>query len=185
MLVYYAGHGIQVDGENYLIPIDAKFEAEADLPDQGVKLAEIMAALEAATSKMRIVILDACRNNPFGGTSSGLAIVDAPAGSIVAYSTAPGTEAFDGNGKHSPYAAAFMRTAKHPESADRAGLQEGPRARQRGHRHQADPVGKLLADRRFRVLLERERQQRRAGSRRAAGPRDGRRTRLASGADRL
>ena len=114
VLVYYAGHGIQVDGENYLIPTDAKFEAEADLPDQGVKLAEVMGALEAATSKMRIVILDACRNNPFGGTSSGLAIVDAPAGSIVAYSTAPGTEAFDGNGKHSPYAAAFMRTAKTP-----------------------------------------------------------------------
>jgi hypothetical protein len=114
VLVYYAGHGIQVDGENFLIPTDAKFENETDLSDQGVKLAEVMGSLEAATSKMRIVILDACRNNPFGGTSSGLAIVDAPAGSIVAYSTAPGTEAFDGSGRHSPYAAAFMRTAKIP-----------------------------------------------------------------------
>ncbi len=114
VLVYYAGHGIQVDGENFLIPTDAKFENETDLNDQGVKLAEVMGSLEAATSKMRIVILDACRNNPFGGTSSGLAIVDAPAGSIVAYSTAPGTEAFDGSGRHSPYAAAFMRTAKIP-----------------------------------------------------------------------
>ena len=114
VLVYYAGHGIQVDGENFLIPTDAKFENESDLGEQGVKLAEVMGSLEAATSKMRIVILDACRNNPFGGTSSGLAIVDAPAGSIVAYSTAPGTEAFDGSGKHSPYAAAFMRTAKIP-----------------------------------------------------------------------
>ncbi len=114
VLVYYAGHGLQVDGENYLVPVDAKFQAEADLPDQGVKLAEVMTALESATSKIRIVILDACRNNPFGGTSSGLAIVDAPAGSIVAYSTAPGTEAFDGKGKHSPYAAAFMRTVKQP-----------------------------------------------------------------------
>ncbi|MET0278769.1 MAG: caspase family protein [Pseudorhodoplanes sp.] len=114
VLVYYAGHGLQVDGENYLVPVDAKFQAEADLPDQGVKLAEVMTALESASSKMRIVILDACRNNPFGGTSSGLAIVDAPAGSIVAYSTAPGTEAFDGKGRHSPYAAAFMRTVKQP-----------------------------------------------------------------------
>jgi hypothetical protein len=114
VLVYYAGHGLQVDGENYLVPVDAKFQAEADLPEQGVKLADVMTALESATSKIRIVILDACRNNPFGGTSSGLAIVDAPAGSIVAYSTAPGTEAFDGRGKHSPYAAAFMRTVKQP-----------------------------------------------------------------------
>lgn len=117
-MIYYAGHGLQVDGENYLVPVDAKFESEADLVENGLKLADVMAALEAVPSKARIVILDACRNNPFAASGDaggkGLAIVDAPAGSIVAYSTAPGTEAFDGLGRHSPYAAAFMRTVKQP-----------------------------------------------------------------------
>ena len=117
-MIYYAGHGLQVDGENYLVPVDAKFESEADLVENGVKLADVMAALEVVPSKARIVILDACRNNPFATSGDaggkGLAIVDAPAGSIVAYSTAPGTEALDGLGRHSPYAAAFMRTVKQP-----------------------------------------------------------------------
>ncbi len=117
-MVYYAGHGIQADGENYLIPIDAKFSDEDDLPEQGVKLADVVAALEATKTKARIVVVDACRNNPFGGSANddngGLALVDAPEGALIAYSTAPGTVAFDGLGKHSPYAAAFMRTARTP-----------------------------------------------------------------------
>lgn len=117
-LVYYAGHGLQVDGENFLVPVDARFEKEADVAEQSVRLADVMSALEAVPSKTRIVILDACRNNPFSAigdvAGKGLAIVDAPAGSIVAYSTAPGTEAFDGAGQHSPYTAAFMRTIKQP-----------------------------------------------------------------------
>ena len=117
-MVYYAGHGIQADGENYLIPIDAKFSDEDDLPEQGVKLADVVAALEATQTKARLVVVDACRNNPFGGSANddngGLALVDAPEGALIAYSTAPGTVAFDGLGKHSPYAAAFMRTARTP-----------------------------------------------------------------------
>jgi hypothetical protein len=116
-LVYYAGHGLQVDGENYLVPVDARLTKEDDLALHGVKLADVMGALQSAPSKIRIVILDACRNNPFSGAAGGrgLAIVDAPAGTIVAYSTAPGTEALDGSGKHSPFAAAFMRIAKQPD----------------------------------------------------------------------
>jgi uncharacterized caspase-like protein len=117
-LVYYAGHGLQVDGENFLVPVDAKIENETDVVDQAVRLADIMQALEAAPSRIRIVMLDACRNNPFSAIGEsggkGLAIVDAPAGSIVAYATAPGTEAFDGAGQHSPYTAAFLRSVKQP-----------------------------------------------------------------------
>jgi hypothetical protein len=117
-MVYYAGHGVQVDGENFLIPIDAKFNGEDDLPEQGVKLADVVAALEATQTKARIVVVDACRNNPFGGSAAddagGFALVDAPEGALIAYSTSPGTVAFDGLGKHSPYAAAFMRTARIP-----------------------------------------------------------------------
>jgi hypothetical protein len=116
-LVYYAGHGLQVDGENYLVPVDARLTKEDDVAGHGVRLADVMGALQSAPSKIRIVILDACRNNPFSGATGGrgLAIVDAPTGTIVAYSTAPGTEALDGSGKHSPFAAAFMRIAKQPD----------------------------------------------------------------------
>ena len=117
-LVYYAGHGLQVDGDNYLVPVDAKFEKQEDVAEQGVRLADVIATLATAQSKALIFILDACRNNPFSSLNDvagkGLAIVDAPAGSIIAYSTAPGTEAFDGQGTHSPYAAALMRTVKTP-----------------------------------------------------------------------
>jgi len=117
-LVYYAGHGLQVDGENFLVPVDAKIEKETDVVDQTVRLADVMQALETAPSRVRIVILDACRNNPFSAlgdaSGKGLAIVDAPAGSIVAYATAPGTEAFDGAGQHSPYTAAFIKSVKQP-----------------------------------------------------------------------
>jgi len=116
-LVYYAGHSVQVDGENFLVPVDARIERQSDIAIASVRLADIMNALAAAPSKMRIVILDACRNNPFATSKEtrGLAIVDAPTGSIVAYSTAPGTEATDGAGDHSPYTAAFLEIAKEPK----------------------------------------------------------------------
>ena len=113
-MVYYAGHGVQLAGENYLVPVDARISSEPDLVNGSVRLVDVMATLETIPSRMRIVILDACRNNPFPSLNEagrGLAIVDAPNGSIVAYSTAPGAEALDGTGDHSPYAAAFLRLA--------------------------------------------------------------------------
>jgi hypothetical protein len=113
-MVYYAGHGVQLAGENYLVPVDARISSEPDLIDGSVRLVDLMATLEAIPSRMRIVILDACRNNPFASLNEagrGLAIVDAPNGSIVGYSTAPGTEALDGVGNHSPYTDAFLRLA--------------------------------------------------------------------------
>ena len=113
-MVYYAGHGVQLAGENYLVPVDARISSEPDLIDGSVRLVDVMATLDAIPSRMRIVILDACRNNPFPSLNDagrGLAIVDAPNGSIVGYSTAPGTEALDGVGNHSPYTDAFLRLA--------------------------------------------------------------------------
>src|SRR3981189_56017 len=110
-MVYYAGHGVQVAGENYLVPVDARISSEPDLINGSVRLVDVMATLDTIPSVMRAGILDACRNNPFptlNDAGRGLAIVDAPNGSIVAYSTAPGTEALDGIGDHSPYTAAFL-----------------------------------------------------------------------------
>jgi hypothetical protein len=116
-MVYYAGHGVQVAGENYLLPVDARISAPADLDGNSLRLVDVMGTLESIPSRMRIVVLDACRNNPFpqvNDTGRGLAIVDAPNGSIVGYSTSPGMEAQDGDGNHSPYTSAFLNTARVP-----------------------------------------------------------------------
>jgi hypothetical protein len=116
-MVYYAGHGVQLAGENYLVPVDAKVSTAGDLVNDSVRLVDVMATLEAIPSRMRIVVLDACRNNPFptiNDAGRGLAIVDAPNGSIVGYSTAPGSEALDGEGGHSPYTSAFLNLAREP-----------------------------------------------------------------------
>ncbi|WKA32106.1 caspase family protein [Bradyrhizobium roseum] len=116
-MIYYAGHGVQVEGENYLLPIDAKISTAYDLDANSLRLVDLMGTLESITSRMRIVVLDACRNNPFpqaNDAGRGLAIVDAPNGSIVGYSTAPGMEAADGDGNHSPYTSAFINNAREP-----------------------------------------------------------------------
>ena len=116
-MVYYAGHGVQLAGENYLVPVDAKVSSQTELVNNSVRLVDVMSTLETIPSRMRIVILDACRNNPFpdvNDASRGLAIVDAPNGSIVGYSTAPGAEALDGAGGHSPYTQAFLNVAREP-----------------------------------------------------------------------
>jgi hypothetical protein len=116
-MVYYAGHGVQLAGENYLVPVDAKVSSPTELVNNSVRLVDVMSTLETIPSRMPIVILDACRNNPFPSVNDagrGLAIVDAPNGSIVGYSTAPGAEALDGAGGHSPYTQAFLNVAREP-----------------------------------------------------------------------
>jgi len=117
-MIYYAGHGVQVAGENYLIPVDAKVSTPSDLVNNSIRLVDLMATLESIPSRLRIVMLDSCRNNPFPSIDDagrGLALVDAPTRSIVGYSTAPGAQALDGaDGGHSPYAQAFLRLAREP-----------------------------------------------------------------------
>ena len=120
-LVYYAGHGLQIDGENYLVPVDVDPRREADIPLQAVRLNDLMNTLGALPTKMRIFMLDACRNNPFpalaGASPHGLAMVDTKAGasgSFISYSTSPGSEAEDGNGEDSPYTTAVLQIAKEP-----------------------------------------------------------------------
>ncbi len=106
-LFYYAGHGVQVDGRNYLVPTDASINSESDIKYECMDAGRILGKMEDAKNTINIVILDACRNNPFAGSyrsaSRGLARMDAPTGSIVAYSTAPGKVASDGTGKNGVY----------------------------------------------------------------------------------
>lgn len=119
-LVFYAGHGLQIDGENYLVPVDLDPKREADIPLQGVRLNDLLNTLGALPTKARIFMLDACRNNPFpalSGAGHGLAIVDTKAGapgSFISYSTSPGAEAEDGSGIDSPYTTAALTVAKQP-----------------------------------------------------------------------
>ncbi len=120
-LVFYAGHGLQIDGENYLVPIDVDPKREADIPLQAVRLNDLLNTLGALPTRMRIIMLDACRNNPFPALNQtgghGLAIVDTKAGapgSFISYSTSPGAEAEDGAGADSPYTTAVLSVAKQP-----------------------------------------------------------------------
>ena len=108
-VVYYAGHGLQLRDHNYLIPIDADIRSEDEIPVAGLDIGFILGRMSTARSRVNIVILDACRNNPFsarGGTKAqGLAQMDAPVGTLLAYATAPGKLAADGNaGANSLYA---------------------------------------------------------------------------------
>lgn len=127
VLVYFAGHGVQIDGENYLLPVDASVRKETDVPIESVRLADVMNLISAIPSKARIVILDACRNNPFDQikdtTGKGLAIVNAPAGTVVAYSTSPGATAEDGWNGNSPFTSALVDKAREPGAAIGAVLQ--------------------------------------------------------------
>lgn len=106
-LFYYAGHGVQLKGQNYLIPVGVDIRQEFEIPDEGVDADAVLRAMESAGNDLNIVILDACRNNPFirgFGASRGLARMDGPAGTFIAYATGPGAVSLDGGtGRNSPY----------------------------------------------------------------------------------
>lgn len=125
-LFFYAGHGLQVSGENYLIPVDAAIQTEADLDFNAVKM-DLVSRQMDRESKIKIVMLDACRDNPFekqlsrsmGKTRSaalkkGLAEINTAGGSIIAFATDPGDVALDGDGKHSPFTEALLRHIETP-----------------------------------------------------------------------
>jgi uncharacterized caspase-like protein len=118
-LFYYAGHGVQVRGANYLVPVSANLEREADVDFQLVDIALVMRQMESAGTKLNLVILDACRNNPFGGrglrsADGGLAQMRAPEGTLISYATRPGNVAQDGTGGNSPYTRALAQTMRKP-----------------------------------------------------------------------
>jgi uncharacterized caspase-like protein len=99
---YYAGHGLQVRGRNYLVPVDADIESEAATRIAAVDVDLLLEQMAEARNRVNVVILDACRNNPFErrlrGAAKGLAAVDAARGTLIAYATAPGSVAADGEG---------------------------------------------------------------------------------------
>ncbi len=112
-LFYYAGHGIQVAGENYLVPIGAEVSSEDEVEDECLKVSSVLRKMETAGNRLNIIILDACRDNPFArsfrSSGRGLAKMDAPTGSILAYATAPGSIASDGPGRNGLYTSALLK----------------------------------------------------------------------------
>lgn len=133
-LVYYAGHAVQLDGTNYLLPVDVRPQRSADIPAQALSLSDILRRLEGTGAVSKIVVLDACRNNPFAQaelarglalqlvdgaqdgirSEAGLARIDSGSGTFVAFSTSPGATAADGTGSNSPFTAAFLREIREP-----------------------------------------------------------------------
>ena len=117
-LFYYAGHGMQVKGHNYLIPIDAKIESEEEVEYEAVDAGRVLAKMFNANTRLNIVILDACRDNPlarsFRSATKGLAHMDAPSGTIVAYATAPGSVANDGPGQNWLYTQSLIKNMSVP-----------------------------------------------------------------------
>ncbi|MBX3605233.1 MAG: caspase family protein [Piscinibacter sp.] len=117
-LFYYAGHGVQSNGRNYLLAVDAQVDSEAGLRFAGVDVSALLEEIERAGSRVNVVILDACRNNPFEvrtrGGGKGLAAIDAARGTLIAYATAPGSVAHDGGGRHGLYTAELLRALQAP-----------------------------------------------------------------------
>jgi uncharacterized caspase-like protein len=119
VLFYYAGHGIQFNGENFIVPVDANLQIDTDIILLGVNTSIILKIFELSGAKTNVIVLDACRNNPFPAVSrsvsQGLARMDSPSGSFIAYSTATGKVAQDGIGKNSPYTTALAEFITDPD----------------------------------------------------------------------
>jgi TPR repeat protein len=118
-LFYYAGHGMQVDGNNWLVPTDANPTRPQDLEFQMVNAELVLKQMDGAGTRLNLVILDACRNNPFAtlgtrGVATGLAQMRAPEGTMISFATQPGNVAADGSGADGPYATALAAAMRQP-----------------------------------------------------------------------
>ncbi|MCA9009857.1 MAG: caspase family protein [Planctomycetaceae bacterium] len=111
--IFFAGHGMQMDGQNYLVPVGASIDEPQHVKQRCVTVSYFLDALRFSDCSLKIVVVDACRNNPFRGfrrSTSGLAdLGDAPEGTIVSFSTSPKTAALDGNGENSPYVESLVK----------------------------------------------------------------------------
>jgi hypothetical protein len=114
---YYAGHGMQIHGRNYLFPVDIQVQSSADVKHRAIETNWILAKMEDSGSKVNIVVLDACRDNPFRGlrgAGDGLAPIQCVRGSFIAYATSPGSVAQDGTGRNGIYTSHLLKNIKRP-----------------------------------------------------------------------
>ena len=139
-LFFFAGHGVQVRGRNYLLPVDADIAREDEVAFSAMDLAAVMEKLDSARNPVNVVILDACRDNPFGNrfqaSTKGFAQMEAPPGTIIAFSTAPGSTAADGGGRNGLYTSHLLAHMKKPAPIEetfklvRAGVRRDSQGRQ-------------------------------------------------------
>ncbi len=117
---YYAGHGVQSRGKNYLIPVGAQLQAEGDLEFEAVDANMVLAQMDEAGNRVNVIVLDACRDNPFArsfrSASRGLAQMDTAKGSFLAYATSPGSVAADGSGRNGTYTKHLLASLNQPDS---------------------------------------------------------------------
>ena len=115
--LYYAGHAVQIEGKNYILPVDERYKTKSDVKYKAIDVDWMLAQLDSTNNIANFIVLDACRNNPFNTTRSlsrGLAQANAPIGSLIAYSTTPGSTAEDGIGRNSPYAESLIEELSIP-----------------------------------------------------------------------
>jgi uncharacterized caspase-like protein len=121
-LFYYAGHGVQVDGVNYLVPVEAQLDDVTDVKWKTVPAGWVLERMQDAGNELNLLVLDACRSNPFArnwqrAIQRGLAVMEAARSSLIAYATAPGQTAEDGRGRNSPYTENLLRYMQVPNLA--------------------------------------------------------------------
>ena len=142
-LVYYSGHGVEVKGRNYFIPVNADIQREDEVADQGLDVSLVLEKMSTAGKGVNILIVDACRDDPFGrsfrSSSRGLANMDAPRGTIIAYATSPGKVASDGDGRNSPYTKNLVRAMQQPNKPIEQVFKEVRRAVQEETKNQQTP----------------------------------------------
>jgi len=118
-IFFYAGHAMQINGRNYLIPIKARVASESDVEFEAFDAARVLGKMHEAENRLNIIILDACRDNPFSRSfrtdKKGLAQMDAPIGSILVYATAPGSVAADGKGRNGVFTKHLLKNLKRPD----------------------------------------------------------------------
>jgi hypothetical protein len=159
-LVYYSGHGVEVKGRNYFIPVNADIQREDEIADQGLDVSLVLEKMSTAGKGVNILIVDACRDDPFGrsfrSTSRGLAQMDAPRGTIIAYATSPGKVAFDGDPRerNSPYTKNLIKAMQSPNKPIEQVFKEVRRAVQIETKNQQTPWENtsLSGDFYFKVL---------------------------------
>ena len=159
-LVYYSGHGVEVKGRNYFIPVNADIQREDEIADQGLDVNLVLEKMSTAGKGVNILIVDACRDDPFGrsfrSTSRGLAQMDAPRGTIIAYSTSPGKVASDGDPRerNSPYTKHLVKAMQSPNKPIEQVFKEVRRAVQEETKNQQTPWENtsLSGDFYFKVL---------------------------------
>jgi hypothetical protein len=117
-MFFYSGHGIEINGQNYLVPVDADIQKDEEIPRQAINATDLLRKIEMKRKGTNIFIVDACRNTPifssYRSPLKGLGKMDAGSGSLIAFSTAPGQVASDGNGRNSPYTSTLLEELKKP-----------------------------------------------------------------------